>query len=79
MTATEIWSYRANPSIQSDACSSVYEDASRNYLIDYARITALVGLDSSGSKVFDYRYPTLGFCGTIYNAAPIHLENMRFN
>ena len=79
LTANQIWSYAANPSIYSGFCGSVYEDASQNYLVDYAIITALVGLDSGGNKVFDYRYPTQAFCGTIYNAIPIHLESLRFN
>ena len=33
--ATEVWHYLANPSIYSPFCSSVYEDATDNYLIDY--------------------------------------------
>lgn len=78
-TATEIWNYSPNPTLFSGYCSSIYEDGSQNYLVAYATITALVGLDASGQKVFDYRYPTLAFCGTIYNAIPIHLENLRFN
>ena len=78
-TATEIWNYSPNPTLYAGFCSSIYEDGSRNYLVDYATITALVGLDAAGNKVFDYRYPTLAFCGTIYNAIPIHLENLRFN
>ena len=78
-TATEIWNRVENPSLYSGFCSSVYEDGSQNHLLAYATITALIGVDSAGNKVFDYRYPTLAFCGTIYNAIPIHLENLRFN
>ena len=78
-TATQIWSYNPNPTLDAPICSSVYEDASQNYLINYATITQLIGLDSSGNRVFDYRYPNTGACSTIYNAIPIHLENLRFN
>src|SRR5437773_1887621 len=35
-TATEIWHYTPNPSVYSRVCSSVYEDAPDNYVIDYA-------------------------------------------
>ena len=34
--ATEVWNYEANHIIYSPICSSVYEDAPLNYLIDYA-------------------------------------------
>ena len=76
-TATEIWNYSPGSSPYSPYCSSVYEDGSRNFLAAYAQVTALVGLDSSGNKAFDYRYAPSG-CNTIYNAIPIHLENLRF-
>ncbi len=79
LAANEIWTYGANPSLYAGFCSSIYEDASQNYVLSYATVTALVGLDSSGNKIFDYRYPSLAFCGTIYNAIPIHLESLRFN
>lgn len=78
LTATEIWTEAFNNSLSSQFCSSVYEDASQNYLIDYAQVTAVIGIDPSGAKAFDYRYPTLAFCGTSWNAIPIHLENLRF-
>ena len=79
MTATETWNYAPTPSLYAPFCSSVYEDGSRSYLVAYAKMAALMGLDSSGNKVFDYRYsnPAQG-CGTIFNAIPIHLENLRF-
>ncbi len=35
-TATEVWNFEMNQSINSPFCSSVYEDAPFNYLIDYA-------------------------------------------
>jgi arylsulfate sulfotransferase len=77
--ATEIWNYPAGQALYSGFCSSVYEDRSQNYLITYSQITAVMGLDPTGTKVFDYRYPTLSFCGTSWNSVPIHLENLRFN
>ena len=78
-TATEIFNYNPTPRIDSNICGSFYEDASQSYLIDYATRTYLIGLDSSGNKAFDYQYPNTGACSTIYNAIPIHLENLRFN
>jgi arylsulfate sulfotransferase len=84
--ATEVWNYPNGQAIYSPFCSSVYEDAALNYLIDYAYIQAaggsgftegLVALDSSGAKIFDYRYPTNG-CQTAWNSIPIHLENVLF-
>ncbi len=81
-TATEVWNYLPTPSIYSPFCSSVYEDATDNYLIDYTLggpyiFTGIVGLDGQGSKAFDYRYQELDFCGTAWNAAIIHWENLQ--
>ena len=81
-TATEIWHYLPMPSIYSPFCSSVYEDATDNYLIDYTLggpyvFTGIVGLDQSGNKAFDYRYDELDFCGTAWNASIIHWENLQ--
>ncbi|MBA3963190.1 MAG: aryl-sulfate sulfotransferase [Chthoniobacterales bacterium] len=83
-TATEIYHYLANPSIYSPYCSSVYEDAPDNYLIDYTLggpyvFTGIVGLDATGAKAFDYRYSELDFCGTAWNASIIHWENLHLN
>jgi hypothetical protein len=80
--ATEVWHYLADPSIYSPFCSSAYEDATDNYLIDYTVggpyiFTELVGLDRQGNVAFDYRYDVLGFCGTAWNAIPIHWENVQ--
>jgi arylsulfate sulfotransferase len=80
--ATEVWHYLADPGISSPFCSSVYEDAKDNYLIDYTvggpyLFTELVGLDGGGNVAFDYRYDVLGFCGTAWNAIPIHWEKMQ--
>ncbi|MEO7166723.1 MAG: aryl-sulfate sulfotransferase [Spartobacteria bacterium] len=80
--ATEVWHYLANPSIYSPFCSSVYEDARDNYLIDYTLggpyiFTGLVGLDGQGNVAFDYRYDELAFCGTAWNASIIHWEDLR--
>lgn len=84
-TATEIWNYPNGQNLFSNICSSVYEDAPLNYLIDYANLVnidanqyaELIGLESSGVKVFDYRFGT-GGCSITWNAIPIHLERMTF-
>src|SRR5205814_5247442 len=68
--ATETWHYYPDPSVYSAFCSSVYEDAPNNYVIDYAlgnnAYTGIVGLDALGNVAFNYRYE-LG-CGTAWNA-----------
>lgn len=83
MTAVETWNYPMGQSIYSPYCSSIYEDGPRNYLIDYTLggpfvFTEILGLDKRGNKVFDYKFPAVNFCGTAWNAAPIHLENLVF-
>ena len=83
--ATEIWNYPNAQSLFSPFCSSVYEDAPDNYLIDYAIISnlgsttfmELLGLSSSGATVFDYRYTTTN-CNAAWNAIPVHLDGMQF-
>jgi arylsulfate sulfotransferase len=84
--ATEIWNFEMDQSILSPICSSVYEDAPFNYLIDYAIVggladpsptAQLLGLDAAGNTIFYYGYPTAG-CNTAYNSFPIHLENTSF-
>jgi arylsulfate sulfotransferase len=80
--ATEIWHYYPDPSVYSPYCSSVYEDAPDNYLIDYTLggpfiYTGIVGLDSLGNVAFNYQYEELDFCGTAWNAIQIHWENLR--
>jgi arylsulfate sulfotransferase len=79
--ATEIWHYYPDPSVYSPFCSSVYEDAPNNYLIDYTLggpfiYTGIVGLDASGNVAFNYQYDELDFCGTAWNAIQIHWENV---
>jgi hypothetical protein len=88
--ATEIWNYPRDESVFSPFCSSVYEDAPFNYLIDYACVNGgmpppqyaqLLGLDDLGETVFYYQYPRLPVpigCRTAYNAMFIHLENTKF-
>ena len=70
-TATEVWNYEMDQEIYTPLCSSVYEDAPLNYLVDYAIIGGLgaenglaqiLGLDANGEIVFYYQYPALG-CG----------------
>jgi len=79
--ATETWHYYADPSVYSPYCSSVYEDAPDNYLIDYTLAgpfvyTGIVGLDATGNVAFNYQYEELNFCGTAWNAIQIHWENV---
>ncbi len=85
-TATEVWNYEQGQTLYSAICSSVYEDAPNNYLIDYAAIgfpvtfndlAQVVGVNSAGEQVFSYQYPT-ALCNTAYNSLPIHLENTSF-
>ena len=86
-TATEVWNFEVGRSIVCPYCSSVYEDAPKNYLIDYAFINGgvpnlptfaqLLGLNAAGETIFSYRYPTIS-CTKAYRALPIHLENTKF-
>ena len=85
-TATEVWNFEMGQSIICPFCGSVYEDAPRNYLIDYAfenaggsqnALAQLLGLNAAGETIFSYRYPTFS-CGKIYRALPVHLENTKF-
>jgi arylsulfate sulfotransferase len=78
MVATEIWNYEAGQTLDSGVCSSVYEDSALNYLIDYALITEIIGLNASGNKVFDYHYPNVVGCSTAWNSMPVHLEALVF-
>ena len=80
--ATETWHYYPDPSVYSPVCSSVYEDAPDNYLIDYTRggpnvYTGIVGLDALGNVAFNYQYVIQSFCGTAWNAIQIHWENLK--
>src|SRR5438874_4048669 len=85
-TATEVWSYPVNESVHCPYCSSVYEDAPFNYLIDYAFVNGglgipvfaqLLGLNAAGEKIFHYQYPATD-CGKIYRALVVHLEDIKF-
>lgn len=85
-TATVVWNYLQNESVYSAICSSVYEDAPNNYLVDYAAIgfpgtqndlAQLLGLNAADKQVFYYQYTT-NTCNTAYNSQPIHLENSTF-
>ena len=85
-TATEVWNFEQDQSILSPICSSVYEDAPLNYLIDHAFVggfstltpyAQLLGLDAAGNTIFYYQYATT-FCDQAYNSLPIHLENTKF-
>jgi hypothetical protein len=84
--ATEVWNHQMGQVINSPICSSVYEDASLNYLIDYAIVgglgaqhqyAQLLGLNAAGERIFYFQYPT-NFCNTAFNAIPVHLEDTKF-
>jgi arylsulfate sulfotransferase len=84
--ATEVWNYPVNESIRCPFCSSVYEDAPHNYLIDYAFVNGgtplptfaqLLGLNSASNEIFYYQYSTAS-CDTAYNSIPLHLESTKF-
>src|SRR6266480_1853301 len=87
--ATEVLNFPMNQSVYSPICSSCYEDAPLNYLIDYASVgvfppppggvlAQLLGLDAAGEKIFYYQYHKNGPCITAYNSIPVHLENTKF-
>ena len=85
-TATEVWNFERGQTVYSPICSSIYEDAPYNYLVDYAFAGGftsmnpygeLLGLDAAGDTIFDYQYTT-SFCDTLYNSLPIHLEATKF-
>ena len=84
-TATEVWNFEQGQNLRSSVCSSVYEDAPLNYVIDYAFLSPrgqdafarIIGLNAAGETIFSYRYPTYS-CNTIYRAFPVHLENTKF-
>ena len=56
-----------NQNIHCPLCSSIYEDAPYNYLIDYAFVNGglpglpvfaqLLGLNAAGERIFYYQYP----------------------
>jgi hypothetical protein len=86
-TATEVWNFEAGRNVVCPYCSSVYEDAPHNYLIDYAIVNwglpnvpvfaQVQGLNAAGDTIFSYRYPAT-HCGELYRALPVHLENTKF-
>src|SRR6266496_108374 len=86
--ATEVWEFPMDQSVFSPICSSCYEDAPLNYLIDYASVgvfppppggvlAQLLGLDAAGEEIFYYQYRKNGPCITAYNSIPVHLENTK--
>ena len=84
--ATEVWNHEMDQAIDSPICSSVYEDAPLNYLIDYSIVgglgaqnqyAQLLGLNAAGETIFYFQYPTY-VCFTAFNAIPVHLENTKF-
>lgn len=85
-TGTELWNFEMDQSIVSPICSSIYEDAPYNYLVDYAfvggfastdQMGQFLGLDAAGNTVFYYSYPTT-LCDRAYNSRILHLESTSF-
>ena len=86
--ATEVWNYPANQNIHCPLCSSIYEDAPYNYLIDYAVVNLgfpgvplfaqLLGLNARWRDDFLLPIPDPTTCDKIYRALPVHLENTKF-
>jgi hypothetical protein len=79
--ASETWHYEPDPGVYSPFCSSVYEDAPGNYLVDYSQAgpytyAEIRGVNASGDVAFDYQYQLLGFCATAWNAIQMHWENV---
>ncbi len=84
--ATEVWNFEMGQSILDPICSSVYEDAPFNYLVDYAFVggfdavvtyAQLLGLDAVGNEIFYYQYPTTS-CNEAFYSVPLHLEKTNF-
>lgn len=78
-TATEVW--RHEDFVIAPFCSSVYEHAPGNYLIDYAPgfrgYARILGVDSTGEKVFEYSYPTAK-CEDAYKSVPLSWHDLSF-
>ena len=56
--ATEVWNFAVGQSIVCPYCSSVYEDAPKNYLLDYAFLNGGVpGLPTIGASVVVFAMP----------------------
>ena len=75
-TAHEVWNFRHPADIRSPFRSSVYEDASSNYLVHYSnapQFPRIVGLAPSGAVAFDY-----GFPGKAFRSIPVHWERLMF-
>ncbi len=81
-TATQVWTFENGQAVYSDVCSSVYESAPDNYLVNYAvaanrTIARLLGLDAAGNIAFDFEMPT-DVCNTSWNSQPVALQNLVF-
>jgi len=83
--ATEVLDYEQNQTVYSPICSSIYEDAPLNYLIDYAfadssfltdRVCQNPRVRRSGQQdlLLSVRHHV---CNTAYNSRIIHLENAK--
>ena len=75
MTATGVFSYNRSPSLYSSFCSSAYEAAPDNYLVDYATadndsLVDIQGIGAMNKVVFDAQYPEPSTCSGGWNAVP---------
>ncbi|MEP6955666.1 MAG: aryl-sulfate sulfotransferase [Chthoniobacterales bacterium] len=78
---TQVWSFPNGGNNFASYCSSVYEDAAGNYLVDYANTggrARILGVARSGEKAFEYAYPTAK-CEDAYRSLPVHWENLVFS
>ena len=76
MTATEVFSYDRSPSLYASFCSSAYEAAPGNYLVDYATanndtLVDIQGLGNMNKVVFDLQFPENSSCSSGWNAVPL--------
>ncbi len=75
MTATGVFRYDRSPSLYSSFCSSAYEAAPGNFLVDYATanndtLVDIQGIGNLNKVVFDLQYPEPSTCSGGWNAVP---------
>ncbi len=75
MTATGVFSYDRSPQLYSSFCSSAYEAAPDNYLVDYATanndtLVDIQGIGAMNKVVFDLQFPEGSSCTSGWNAVP---------
>ncbi len=75
MTATGVFTYDRSPSLYASFCSSAYEAAPGNFLVDYATanndtLVDIQGIGNLNKVVFDLQYPEPSTCSGGWNAVP---------